>query len=226
MKKKVVLLLIVFCCIFGIRVMAAETESGLIINSKNIINNTKSVDVNIQLPGVKSNDKIITDIFTKIDDDITKWSDKLIKEANSDLFDPKYAVNSNFHVPYNANDLLSLNVMNYYYAGGAHGLSNLISYNYNVKTGKELKLKDFFVDGYDYKSFVNTKIKKYIANDKDTYFSGGTDFKGISDEQDFYISDQGITVYFQAYEIAPYAAGIRYFLIPKAEVSNSLKIQF
>lgn len=224
MKKKVVLLLFLFWCILGIKVSASE--NSLIIDSKNIISDTKSVDVNLQLPGVKSSDKTVIAIFDKIDTDITKWSDKLIEEAKADLFDAKYVVNSGFHVPYNANNLLSLNVMNYYYAGGAHGLSNLISYNYDIKTGKELTLQDFFVQGYDYKNFINTKIKKYIASDKNTYFSGGTDFKGIDDKQEFYVSEQGITVYFQAYEIAPYAAGIRYFLIPKAEIANNLKIQF
>ncbi|MGL4654760.1 MAG: DUF3298 domain-containing protein [Sarcina sp.] len=224
MKKKVFLLLILFCCIFGIQ--AKASGNSLIIDSKNIISDTQSVDVNIQLPGVKSTDKIALGIFNKIDDDITKWSDKLINEAKADLFDPKYVVNSSFHVPYNANNLLSLNVMNYFYAGGAHGLSTLHAYNYDVKTGKELMLKDFFTDGYDYKTLINNKIKKYMSEDKDTYFSGGQEFKGISDKQEFYLSNQGITVYFQAYDIAPYAAGIRYFLIPKAEMASNLKIKF
>ncbi|MGL5576913.1 MAG: DUF3298 domain-containing protein [Sarcina sp.] len=224
MKKKVALLLILFCCIFSIK--AKAEDNSLIIESKNIINNTKSVDVNIEIPEVKSTNKLVTDIFIKIDSDISKWSDNLIKEANADLFDAKYVVNSAFHVPYNTNNLLSLNVMNYYYAGGAHGLSNLISYNYDIKTGKALALKDLFIEGYDYKNLINTKIKKYISADKNTYFSGGTEFKGISDNQEFYISEQGITVYFQTYEIAPYAAGIRYFLIPKDEISNNLKIKF
>ena len=224
MKKKVVLLLFLFCCIFGIQVKAS-TQS-LNINSKNTINNTDKIDVNIKSPEVKSTDKIVNSIFDKINNDIKTWSGGLIKEANADQFGAKYEVTSSFYVPYNANGILSLNVINYYYAGGAHGLSNLKSYNYDIKTGKELALKDLFVDGYDYKSFVNAKIKKYIDEDKNTYFSGGADFKGIGDNQEFDISNDGITVYFQVYEIAPYAAGIRSFLIPKAEISNILKIKF
>lgn len=224
MKKKVILLLFLFCCILGIQVKASQ--QSLNITSKNIINNTKKIDINIKSPEVQSNDKIVNNIFNKINSDIKSWSDKLINEANSDQFGAKYEINSSFHIPYNANNLLSLNIMNYYYAGGAHGLSNLKSYNYDIKTGKELTLKEFFVDGYDYKNFINAKIRKYIAADKDTYFSGGADFKGIGDNQEFYISNDGITVYFQVYEIAPYASGIRSFLIPKAEILDNLKIKF
>ena len=35
------------------------------------------------------------------------------------------------------------------YTGGAHGLTTKVSYNYNLKTGKELKLKDLFKEGFD-----------------------------------------------------------------------------
>ncbi|WP_297523072.1 DUF3298 and DUF4163 domain-containing protein [uncultured Clostridium sp.] len=224
MKKKVALLVILFCFILGVHVLA--TERYLDIDSKNTIKKSANIDINIKNPIVKSKSKIVKSIFDKINNENKKWSEGFIKEANLDKFDPKYEVNSSFHVPYNNNDILSLNVMNYYYAGGAHGLNNLISYNYNVKTGEELKLKSLFVSSFDYKTHINEKIKSYISLDKDTYFSGGADFKGISDNQEFYISNEGITVYFQVYKIAPYAAGIRYFLIPKAEIEPYLVVKF
>ncbi|MGL5067369.1 MAG: DUF3298 domain-containing protein [Sarcina sp.] len=224
MKKKVVLLVFVFCCICGINVLAKDAE--LDIDSKNTINKTSQVEVNIKSPEVKSSSKIVNSIFNEINSANKKWSDALIKEANTDQFDPMYVINSSFQVPYNANNLLSLNTMNYYYAGGAHGLNNLISYNYDTSSGKKLALKDMFIDGFDYKTLVNQKIKDYIAKDPNTYFSGGTEFKGIDDNQDFYFSNDGITVYFQVYKIAPYAAGIRYFLIPKAEIEQNLKVKF
>ncbi|TET09608.1 MAG: DUF3298 domain-containing protein [Candidatus Atribacteria bacterium] len=36
----------------------------------------------------------------------------------------------------------------------------------------------------------------------------------MSEEQPFYLIEDGIVVYFGLYEIAPYASGIRYFKIP------------
>ena len=224
MKKKVVLLVFLFCCICGIKAVAKDR--GLNIDSKNTINKSDQIDVNIKSPTVKSDSKIVNDIFDKINSENKMWADGLIKEANADQFDAQYVVNSSFHVPYNNSNLLSLNVMNYYYAGGAHGLNNLISYNYDINTGKKLALKDMFVDGFDYKTLINKKIREYIAKDKGSYFSEGAEFKGINDDQEFYFSNDGITVYFQVYKIAPYAAGIRYFLIPKAEIEQNLKVKF
>ncbi|GAG31008.1 unnamed protein product, partial [marine sediment metagenome] len=39
-------------------------------------------------------------------------------------------------------------------------------------------------------------------------------FQSISEEQPFYLIEDGIVVYFGLYEIAPYTSGIRYFKIP------------
>ena len=50
--------------------------------------------------------------------------------------------------------------------------------------------------------------------DKDKYFTGKDGFKGISENQGFYISSGNIVIYFQVYEIAPYVTGIPEFYIP------------
>ena len=94
-----------------------------------------------------------------------------------------------------------------------------------MMTGKNLNLKELFKDDFDYKKIMNEVITKEISKDKEIYFNDGKDFKGIKDNQDFYISDEGIVVYFQVYEIAPYSSGIREFLIPKAKIENGLKIK-
>ncbi|MGL5766371.1 MAG: RsiV family protein, partial [Sarcina sp.] len=106
---------------------------------------------------------------------------------------------------------------------GAHGMPSILTYNYNTQTGEKLMIGDLFKDGFDYKTFLNNEIKKDINKNKDLYFSGNDGFKEIKEDQDFYISTDGITIVFQVYEIAPYAAGIIYFNIPIENIAKDVK---
>ncbi len=57
----------------------------------------------------------------------------------------------------------------YQYTGGAHGLTTKVSYNYNLKTGNELKLKDLFKEGFDYKSIIDKKVKEDIEKKRRSF---------------------------------------------------------
>lgn len=122
------------------------------------------------------------------------------------------------------NDYLSLIVTYYEYRGGAHGIYNVVPYNYNLKTGERLQIKDIFKEGYDYKSIINQEILSEISKHPDNYFKDA--FKTIKENQDFYFTKEGIVVYFQVYEIAPFAAGNPEFLIPYSKIYQGLKVKF
>ena len=47
-------------------------------------------------------------------------------------------------------------------------------------------------------------------------------FKGVNENQAYYLNRDGIIVYFQQYEIAPYSSGIREFKIPYGELKEGL----
>lgn len=80
--------------------------------------------------------------------------------------------------------------------------------------GKFLKLDDLFKDGEDYKGTINKEIEKEVKKlEKEQNAEGVYDFKGIKDNQKFYISNDNLIIFFDLYEIAPYAAGIPEFTI-------------
>lgn len=221
MKKKVVLWSLLFLIFFG--VTAKCVENFLHIDVNKIVKNEDNIEIELDIPTVKTENKKVEEIFTTINSDINAFVARITNDAKKDLFHPKYVVKSSFEVPYNKNDLLSLVVNNYEYLGGAHGMTTLIPYNYDLKTGGKLILKDLFVDGYDYKKVCDEFIRGEIAKNKDLYFDQGGYFKGVTDTQDFYISQNGITVFFQLYDIAPYAAGLRYFEVPLDKFDSQLK---
>ena len=115
----------------------------------------------------------------------------------------------------------------YQYNGGAHGDSQ---YSYIVidnASSKLITLKDLFKENVDYKSVINRKIHQMISEREKLgsfFFSGSDGFQGIKENQPFFINNRGeLVIVFNVYEIAPYAAGVQYFPIHKADLAPYLK---
>lgn len=104
------------------------------------------------------------------------------------------------------------------YTGGAHGNTQLFSYCYNSKTEAFLTAAE--ASGLSLQQLaLQTRIKlsenkalyDYIADD---WFMEGT-APTEENYNTFTLSDDGITIYFEPYKIAPYAAGIIQTLVPR-----------
>ncbi len=115
---------------------------------------------------------------------------------------------------YQTNDLLSLSVFYYCYTLGAHGCTVQEAYNLNLVNGEKISLQDILKEKKNYLEIINREIKRQIKLNPEAYFDDGAVFQSISQEQPFYIIEDGIVIYFGLYEIAPYSSGIRYFKIP------------
>ncbi|HHV98973.1 MAG TPA: DUF4163 domain-containing protein [Clostridiaceae bacterium] len=141
----------------------------------------------------------------------------------------KHEVYFDYRMKYNQNGLLSVVLFNYQYTGGAHGITVQSSYTFDLKTGEEYKFKDLMKADADYVTFISNVVKQKI----DERIKIGllpnyllTPFTAIRDDQDFYLSNNGVVVYFQQYEYFPYAAGIQEFVVDYTEFSNMLKPEF
>jgi len=133
----------------------------------------------------------------------------------------KYEAFAYYIVHYQRDDLLSLSVFYYCYTLGAHGHTFQRAYNFNLLNGEEILLGDILKEKKDYVAIINQEIKRQMELNPQEYFSEWSVFQSISEEQPFYLIEDGIIVYFGLYEIAPYASGIRYFNIPYSLFGNS-----
>lgn len=147
--------------------------------------------------------------------------------------DYEYAISNNFPVrPYevltvytithNNNCVLSLYFDRYEYTGGAHGMTTRSADTWNLKSGRRMDLSEFFPGKKDYTSYIIAEINKQtakdIADNNNIYFEDVNDLvKENFNEKNFYIVPEGVVIFFQHYEIAPYSSGIRTFLIPFQE---------
>jgi len=133
----------------------------------------------------------------------------------------KYEAFAYYIAHYQKDDLLSLSVFYYSYTLGAHGHTLQRAYNFNLLNGEEILLSDILKEKKDYVAIINQEIKRQMELNPQEYFSEWSVFQSISEEQPFYLIEDGIVVYFGLYEIAPYASGIRYFKIPYSLFGNS-----
>lgn len=123
-----------------------------------------------------------------------------------------------YEIKSNQRQVLSLALSNYtYHFHAAHGMTYLKSLTFDLKKGKKCKLKDLFKPGVDYvkrlSEIINLQIKQ-----RDLHLLNG--FISIQPNQDFYIADKALVIYFQLYEITPYVYGFPMFPISVYDIQD------
>lgn len=152
----------------------------------------------------------------KINDTIMREVQELINNQGS-LQDPNAQMIAYYEQKTNEKDVLSLSLYNYAYTGGAHGITLQKSLTFKQSTGETYTLKQLFKPGSDYVSRINKIVEAEI---KARDIQPIEPFKSIRPDQDFYIADRTLVVYFQLYELTPYVFGFPYFPIPVYELQD------
>lgn len=159
----------------------------------------------------------LTDLVTQMDDPIASAQEAWTSEVGYDI-------------KQNANDILSIGLSNYLNQGGAHPNITQLFLNFDVKTGKQLTLRDVLPANrwadfevkekqwlIDHESDVLfeeslSEFKAYVNNPTD----GPTD--QYIDDAIFYLTPDAIGVFYNPYAIAPYVAGPIAVEIPRSEL--------
>lgn len=223
----------------GTAVFVMSTEEKVIVTSELIQYKTKGLLIDLKIPTIQN---LKNKFFQKrINNMIKKEQLYLMDEIKKDAkIGHQYALDNGFPViPYElmsnyhvqSNDrIFSLEITIYDYRGGAHGMTTKTYYNIDTQQNKLLTLKDYFKPGSDYKTIINEEIFKQIKERQqqgEVFFDDEGGFKGIKDDQSFYINSNGqLVIVFGLYEIAPYVAGIIEFPIPNQAIDNMLLVSY
>jgi len=124
-----------------------------------------------------------------------------------------------FEIKTNERGVLSLLLINYAFTGGAHGMTLQQSLTFDADTGKAYALGELFKQGSPWEKRLNAIIQAQIAARQLPLLA---EYPGISPNQDYYIADKALVIYFQLYAIVPYAWGFPYFPISVYDIQDIL----
>lgn len=127
-----------------------------------------------------------------------------------------------FQVTCNSGCITSLYMDQYEFEGGAHGSTQRTSQTWDFSTGKRLQLADFYPHNPSYRKDIQSQIQTGIADrlkqEPATYFDDYPSLLRTNFNPDsFYLTPEGLVIYYQQYDIAPYSTGIPKFLLPFRE---------
>ena len=161
---------------------------------------------------------ILNNLNNTISLDVSSFKDGLFEEEQeynktasiNALPKRNYKAISNYAVTFNKNHVLSVILSLMGFSGNHAPIYNLL-YNYNIDllTGKNLYLKNIFNPNINHTKVVQEYVSYKISQNKDLYYPDV--IVEIPEDQSFYITDDGLVIYFGLDEISPAKYGIPKF---------------
>ncbi|HRH31087.1 MAG TPA: DUF3298 and DUF4163 domain-containing protein [Candidatus Paceibacterota bacterium] len=198
-----------------------ESLNVLAKTDKKITKETANVSINVTYPEFENVPAVInSDIKSFIDTEVANI-EKLVAEGMPDSVVTSYSFSANYEVEQANTDYFSLVFTVNEYTGGAHPNQYFRTFNYDVDTGKELKLSDLYPVDDKYLNNLKPKIKVGVHEELANRLADAGDssmnpddmlFEDINDLdetafQRFTFGTSYIRFFFSPYDIAPYAAG-------------------
>jgi len=229
MKTKQFLLLFVLISIISCTTNTEDKEQKEPLNYQVMeyskkIQDTLYYTIDYQYPFFKSENEELSGQLNKLNERVKYFLDlaehtfwgvdakgaiKIIQESEAS---GKYELMNRYDILDSSNRLISLKFETYSYALGAHGFTAINTYNLDLTTGKLLALSDV-ADLSD-----EGKLKKFnallVTNFKDASDCFSEEPNVDSKYDKFAISPGYLHVYFEAYELGPYACGAAEIIIP------------
>ncbi|KKC46424.1 MULTISPECIES: DUF3298 and DUF4163 domain-containing protein [Paenibacillus] len=138
-------------------------------------------------------------------------------EDQGSLADPSSQMTAYYEVKTNERGVFSLSLFNYAFTGGAHGLTLQQSLTFMTADGHNRKLASLFKPGSDYRARLSELVAAQIKSRQIELLQP---FEGIRADQDYYIADRALVIWFSIYEITPYVYGFPYFPISVYDLSD------
>jgi hypothetical protein len=132
-----------------------------------------------------------------------------------------------FEVTYNSAPILGLYYDVYQYTGGAHGMTDRTGDTWDLRRCKMLGMGELFAHGYDYTvpifRYIEAEALRRQTSGEVQYFDGLIEnIHKYFEEKNYYLSCQGLIVFYPLYSIAPYYVGIQSFTVPYAVFGDNL----
>ncbi len=215
----------------AISLCGCNAENAAHIETDTVEYETKTASVYIERPSFKiRNNASLADSLNKQFDDTIDSMLVAFDTASSDkgelLGTDKCVFELHIKEKYNKNGFLSIITDTYEYTGGAHGQSVWTAYNIDTVSGREVLLSDIFSHD-DHIKMLDKLIENEVLKNPDKYGDLWEKPK-IKDEnqKNFYIAPDGLTVFYEPYDLSYYARGFVEFTLPGDEIKPFVKEEY
>lgn len=173
--------------------------------------------VNLQIPQLKgmADKEFQTTVNREIEDTCNEFLNKFKASAKDLSLPSAFSAETK---KYETDGFLSLVTQIDYYTEKPHNNSFRITKNINTKTAEYVLLKDLFEDD-SYIDYINQSLLKCVSSSPDKY-SDLWAKPQLSENQEFYIADGNLILYFSPYELSYYSRGFVEFSIPLSSLSG------
>lgn len=164
-----------------------------------------------------ANSEFIKTLNKSYFDNAEKFVADFEKDAEDISLDIVMTADLTYDVNYNSEDMLSITEYTYYDLGGAHPNYSNESKTYQISLGKELALTDIFECSEE--EAEQTVYDSFISAYKDDAETPITDeiaenIKNEVKNVEWYVTADSIVLYFNPYQVGPYAFGMPAVEIP------------
>lgn len=178
-----------------------------------------------------SKDSIQLFIDTYVADQVTDYKQDMTQasEFNFDVY--SYSVYSRRidlcdSLVYNSNGIVSITMLSQEYSGGVHGNDLLTTFNYDLARNELITPSSLFVDPKDSRIvdiLLGKLMLEFEVNAPDELeYEGIFNYQVLEVTNNFYFTDEGITFYYNPYELAAYAVGPIELSVTYSELSPFL----
>lgn len=127
---------------------------------------------------------------------------------------------------YNQNSIVSITMLSQEYTGGAHGNDLLTTFNYDLERNEAITPSALFLDPKDSR-IVELLLSKLmtefdVSTPEELEYAGIFNYQVLEITNNFYFTDEGITFYYNPYELAAYAVGPIELFVTYSELSPFL----
>jgi hypothetical protein len=218
-----------------------EFTGGAKLTSKSFAekNKLKRFEINIEYPELSGVNPAIAAKFNQLSKaramkGVANFRKEMMQLTKEDL---KYLpegmnnyLETGYGIEWATNDVISIQFTDSFFTGGAHPNSASSTLNFDLKTGKEIMLADLFVPNSNYLKVISdhtiAELKtKLTEMSDDEWISNGA---GANAENyaSWNLTKKGLMVNFDPYQVAAYAAGPQFVIIPYNKLSGILQREF
>lgn len=157
---------------------------------------------------------------------VDEYKASYIAETQSSAASSAMPYDVNFEITYNVvknkDGILSVLFMETCDAGGAHPNTVYKAVNFALTSGSEIPLSGQFSGSEEYKNAVAKLVYEKVKQTPEAYYEGLNEQTILDtfNENNYYFTDKGITVFFQPSDIAPHSAGIQEFEISYSDIAD------